>query len=168
MNNSNEIIIPRAKRFSEKHEINPNISYSDPSKLSDFYCPPRYGPRGYKFCQGRKVDFSIPCKSNPGPGQYHLPSIWDKYWNFIHFLSCYCDSIIKPNFIGWVKNGNSAAGQSAKNGLCDGHLLSPFASLQNVPFTFTRVSLFQLMNQVSVNFWFGGEHEVVCGTINWN
>lgn len=28
----------------------------------------------------QKVDFTKPYKQNPGPGQYHLPSIWEKYW----------------------------------------------------------------------------------------
>ena len=32
MNNHHEMIIPRAKRFTEKIEVNPLVSYCDPDK----------------------------------------------------------------------------------------------------------------------------------------
>ena len=85
MNSSNEIIIPRAKRFGE-YKANPNVSYSDPEKLSDFYSPKKQGPvKGYNMSLGKKSDFARPYKYIPGVGSYKLPSIWDKYWIEYYF-----------------------------------------------------------------------------------
>ena len=68
MNSSNEIIIPRAKRFVEAFKANPNVSYSDPEKLSDFYSPRNGHLKGYNMCVGKKSDFTKPYKNLPGVG----------------------------------------------------------------------------------------------------
>ena len=60
--------------------LNPNVSYRDPTKFSDFYSPRRNMPeRGYDMTLGSKIDFTRQYKNTPGVGQYQLPSIWDKY-----------------------------------------------------------------------------------------
>lgn len=35
--------------------------------------------RGASIGKGNKTDFTSMVKDNPGPGGYHLPSIWDRY-----------------------------------------------------------------------------------------
>ena len=71
------MIIPRAKRFPEKIEVNPYVSYCDPDKISDF-SPSKHHYK-YNMSLSHKVDFTKPYKNNPGVGQYKLPSIWEKY-----------------------------------------------------------------------------------------
>lgn len=75
INDYNEIIIPRAKRFPDKKPANPYISYVDPEEVSIF----RPSGKGASIGLGNKHDFTAVRKQNPGVGQYRLPSIWDKY-----------------------------------------------------------------------------------------
>lgn len=70
-----EASIPRSKRFADPRDVNANISYIDPALLSDF--SPK-NKRGATQTSSSKTDFTKPSKLNPGVGEYHLPSIWEK------------------------------------------------------------------------------------------
>jgi hypothetical protein len=48
----------------------------DPSFLSDF--SPRLKGKGATQSSTNKTDFTKHLKANPGVGEYHLPSIWEK------------------------------------------------------------------------------------------
>ena len=72
------MIIPKAKRFTNYHSSNPNVSYSDPNKFSDF-SPTHFRKYGVISHDKKTDDVTKPYKNNPGVGSYRLPSIWDKY-----------------------------------------------------------------------------------------
>ena len=76
MNQNSDIKIPRASRFSSSQAANPNISYLDPEKMSDFAVKKEKGPY---ITKSSKFDFTRQFKGNPGVGSYKLPSIWSKY-----------------------------------------------------------------------------------------
>jgi hypothetical protein len=76
MNRNSDILIPKASRFLDNKANNPNISYIDPEKVSDFSPAREKGPN---ITKGTKFDFTRQYKGNPGVGEYKLPSIWSKY-----------------------------------------------------------------------------------------
>lgn len=76
MNNNSDIKMSRASRFSNSVALNPNISYLDPEKASDFSKKKERGPY---ITKSSKFDFTKQYKGNPGVGSYKLPSIWSKY-----------------------------------------------------------------------------------------
>ena len=77
MNHNNDIFMPKANRFSKIKSSNPNISYINPEKSSDFSPKKIHGV--YGMSRGSKFDFTRQYKHNPGVGEYQLPSIWSKY-----------------------------------------------------------------------------------------
>lgn len=76
MNHNSDIKIPRATRFSSSLAMNPNVSYLDPEKMSDFAVSKDRGPY---ITKSSKFDFTRQFRGNPGVGSYKLPSIWSKY-----------------------------------------------------------------------------------------
>jgi hypothetical protein len=56
--------------------MNPNVSYLDPEKASDFAGKKERGPY---ITKSSKFDFTRQFRGNPGVGSYKLPSIWSKY-----------------------------------------------------------------------------------------
>lgn len=76
MNRNSDILIPKAARFEYLKSTNKNVSYIDPERSSDFFPKPQKGP---SISKSSKFDFTRPFRSNPGVGEYKLPSIWSKY-----------------------------------------------------------------------------------------
>lgn len=77
------IVFPKANRFQYwVNNRNPNISYIDPDAAihnSFIYNDKRGHGKGPSIGYGGKYDFTKESRSNPGVGNYYLPSIWDRY-----------------------------------------------------------------------------------------
>lgn len=91
MTKNSDILIPKANRFQTQKPINPNVSYIDPEKVSDFSSRLHKGPA---MSRGTKFDFTKPFRNNPGVGEYQLPSIWSKYWFNIDYFDSNTSAII--------------------------------------------------------------------------
>lgn len=75
MHNNNDIVIPSERRFQLYQDKQSQIiSYS---RLSSMKFEKHY--KGASIGNGSKTDFSEQYRSNPGVGQYKLPSIFDRY-----------------------------------------------------------------------------------------
>ena len=59
--------MPKSKRFSERKDINDQISYIDPSIYSDF-SPQHRVYKGATQSTSLKTDFTKHLKANPGVG----------------------------------------------------------------------------------------------------
>ena len=80
MNENNDIIFSRERRFMiYQDRQNDNVSYLNDSNFQFKDRSSNRYYRGASFGYGGKTDFSKPGKSNPGVGNYRLPSIWDRY-----------------------------------------------------------------------------------------
>ena len=69
LNQNSDVIIPKANRFLNLKSGNPNVSYIDPEKSSDF-SPKRVlkGHREHGMSRSTKFDFTKQSKHNPGVG----------------------------------------------------------------------------------------------------
>jgi len=80
MHNNNDIVMASEKRFQLYQDKQSQIvSYSRlPSMKFEEQQSKKYY-RGASIGNGHKTNFTEQYKSNPGVGQYKLPSIFDRY-----------------------------------------------------------------------------------------
>lgn len=80
MHNNNDIVIPSERRFQLYQDKQSQIiSYSRLSSMKFEEQTSKKYYKGASIGNGSKTDFSEQYRSNPGVGQYKLPSIFDRY-----------------------------------------------------------------------------------------
>ncbi len=80
MNGNTDIVFAKEKRFMiYQDKQNQNVTYLGNRSFEFKDCLTKKYYRRASLGKGEKTDFTKEVKSNPGVGNYKLPSIWDRY-----------------------------------------------------------------------------------------